>query len=131
MRRTSTARLLGWQAAIAMGFAIATALSGRGSAAGILFGAGLLGGSLLLQTWATSAAFGRPGRPSVAVAIFTLKLGLLVGVAAFGLGVTRVPPMSFAVGATTLLLAIVVETCYADRSARRASRRASVREDES
>jgi hypothetical protein len=115
--RISTPRLLGWQLAIAALLALGAALSGRGSVGGILLGAALLAASLLLQTWATRAAFGGSSG-SLAVAIFTLKLGLLVGVGALALRMTGVGAMSFAAGATTLLLAIVVETCYADWSAR-------------
>jgi hypothetical protein len=84
----------------------------------MVFGAGLLAASLGLQAWATRVALGGR-RPALAVGLFTLKLALLVGVAWLGLSSRRIPPMSFAAGATTLLLAIVVEACYGDWSARR------------
>lgn len=121
MRGVSTPRLLGWQVAIAAAVAAVAAATGIGSPAGIAFGAALVAASLLLQIWATRTAFRGTGNPGIAVAILTLKLGLLLGAAALGLAVTGLPPMSFAAGATTLLLAIVVETCYADWSSRRSS----------
>jgi len=118
-RPLRVARLFAWQAAIAAGLAAGAAGTGRGSAAGIVLGAGLFAASFALQAWATRAALGSSARPVWAVAIFTLKLGFLVAVGAWVLSTAAIPPLSFAAGATTLLLAIVAETCYRDWSARR------------
>ena len=58
-------------------------------------------------------------RSGLAVGLFVLKLSLLLAVATIGLRTTLLAPMSFAVGATTLLLAIVLDTCYGNRPATR------------
>jgi hypothetical protein len=116
---TRTPRLLAWQAITAGGLVVGAAATGIGSPRGIAFGAAFLATSFVLQLWATSAALGRSRRPGLAVLLFSLKLGLLLLLATAGLAVLEIPPMSFAVGATTLLVAIVVETCYTTRSARR------------
>ena len=47
----------------------------------------------------------------------TGALLLLLAVAAVGLGTTLLAPMSFAAGASTLLLAIVIDACYGGGSA--------------
>jgi hypothetical protein len=85
--------------------------TGRGSPGSILAGAALLLASLLLTHFALGVAL-RRRRPGVAVGLFLAKLGLLLAVAAVGLGTSAIAPMSLAAGASTLLLAIVADACY-------------------
>ena len=60
----------------------------------------------------------RPGRNrGLAVGVFMLKLSLLLVLALIGLRTNLLAPMSFAAGASTLLLAIVIDACYGNRSA--------------
>lgn len=108
-----------WQAAFAGALVVATLVSGRGSPLGVVVGAVLLYLSLLLQSLAVGLVLGGGTRSGLAVALFVLKLGLLIAVAAIGLRTTLLAPMSFAAGATTLLLAIVADTCYGNRPAAR------------
>ena len=119
-RRLHLLRIFGWQSALAACLMAASASVGRGSPGGIAAGAAVLAASLVLQAWATRAALGRQRRPAVALSLFSLKLALLMGVAAYGLTCAAVPPMSFAAGATTLLVAIVIDTCYDDATSSRA-----------
>lgn len=119
-RRLHLLRIFGWQSAIAAALMAASASVGRGSPGGIAAGAVVLAASLVLQAWATRAALGRKRRPALAFSLFSLKLALLMGVAAYGLTRAAVPPMSFAAGATTLLVAIVIDTCYDDATSSRA-----------
>ena len=108
-----------WQAVAVAAMIAAAVGAGRGSPAGIVGGALLMFVSLLLQHLAFGMAVRGGGRSGVAVGLFLLKLTLLLAVAAIGLQTTLVAPMSFAAGASTLLLAIVIETCYPRRSASR------------
>ena len=112
------ARLLLWQCLLALLLLAAVLATGRGSAAGVLGGALLVAASLLLQLWATRTAVARKAHPGLAIGLFSLKLGLVIGVAAIALSTGGIAPMSFAAGATTLVLAIVVEACYASWSSR-------------
>lgn len=95
-------------------------LSGRGAVSGVIGGALLMYASLLLQHLAFGMAVRRGARSGLAIALFVLKLTLLLGVAAIGLRTTLLAPMSFAAGASTLLLAIVIDACYGSGSAFRA-----------
>lgn len=104
-----------WQLALTVALIVASLVAGRGSPVGIAGGAALLYLSLLLQHWAVGLVLGGGGRSGVAIALFVLKLSLLLLVAAIGLRTTLLAPMSFAAGATTLLLAIVLDTCYGNR----------------
>ncbi|MFM7142567.1 MAG: hypothetical protein ACKOCT_14385 [Alphaproteobacteria bacterium] len=113
-------RIFGWQSAVAACLMSASASARRGSPLGIAAGACVLSASLLLQAWAIRAALGRQRRPALAVSLFSLKLALLMGVTAYGLYRAGIPPMSFAAGATTLLVAIVIDTCYEDATSSRA-----------
>lgn len=119
-RRLHLVRIFGWQSAIAACLMAASVASGRGSPGGIAAGSAVLAASLVLQAWATQAALGRRRRPAVAFSLFSLKLAMLMGVAAYGLYRAAIPPMSFAAGATTLLVAIVIDTCYEDATSSRA-----------
>jgi len=92
---------------------VATSLAtGRGSPASIVAGAALLLASLLLTHLALGLAVRGGRRPGAAIGLFLAKLGLLLAVAAIGLRTSAIAPMSLAAGATTLLLAIVVDACY-------------------
>ena len=114
--RLHAARIGLWQAAATLVLVGLSFVSGRGSPAGIVGGAVLLYTSLLLQHLAIGIAL-RPGRRrALAVGLFLLKLTILLVVAIVGLRTTLLAPMSFAAGASTLLLAIVIDTCYGTRS---------------
>ena len=117
--RLPAARIGLWQAGATAVLVVAALASGRGSAAGILGGAVLMYASLLLQHLAFGMAVRGGARSGFAVGLFLVKLSLLLAVAAIGLRTTWLAPMSFAAGASTLLLAIVLETCYPRRSASR------------
>jgi hypothetical protein len=107
--------------AVATATLVATVvITGRGSGTGIIGGAGLMYASLLLQHLAFGLAVRGGARSGLAIGLFLLKLTLLLGVAAIGLKTTLLSPMSFAAGASTLLLAIVVDACYGSGSASRA-----------
>ena len=94
--------------------------SGRGAVSGVVGGALLMYASLLLQHRAVGMVLRGGTRSGLAIGLFLLKLTLLLAVAAIGLKTTLVAPMSFAAGASTLLLAIVIDACYGNRSASRA-----------
>jgi hypothetical protein len=113
------ARIGLWQAGATGSLVVVALASGRGSPAGIVGGAVLMYASLLLQNLAFGMAVRGGARSGIAVGLFLLKLGLLLVVAVVGLRTTWLAPMSFAAGASTLLLAIVLETCYPRRSASR------------
>jgi hypothetical protein len=115
--RFSVLRLAAWQSALILVLVSLSIASGRGSAWSVAGGGALLYGSLLLQRLALSMAL-RPGkgRTPLAIGLFLLKLLLLLGVALWGLRTAAVAPMSFAAGASTLLLAILIETWYGNRA---------------
>lgn len=94
--------------------------SGRGAVSGVVGGALLMYASLLLQHRAVGMVLRGGTRSGLAIGLFLLKLLLLLAVAAIGLKTTLLAPMSFAAGASTLLLAIVIDACYGNRSASRA-----------
>lgn len=105
-------------ATVAMsGIVLAT---GRGAVSGVVGGAVLMYASLLLQHRAVGMVLRGGTRSGLAIALFLVKLTLLLAVAAIGLKTTLLAPMSFAAGASTLLLAIVIDACYGNGSASRA-----------
>jgi len=109
MRR---ARIVLWQVLVVGLVVLGVLATGRGSAIGVVAGGAVLTASMLLQDFALGAAFRLRRRPMLALALFVTKLLLLLGVVLIGLRDQRLDPLSFAVGATTLLLAIVVEAWY-------------------
>lgn len=106
-----------WQAVATFAMAGIVLVSGRGSVAGVVGGAGLMYASLLLQHLAVGLLLRGGTRSGLAIVLFVLKLLLLIAVAAIGLRTTLLAPMSFAAGASTLLLAIVIDACYGSGSA--------------
>lgn len=94
------------------GLVVASLASGHGSPGSVLAGAALVLASLLLTYLAFGMALRRRRRPVVAFGLFAAKLGLILLIVALGLGTTAIAPMSLAAGASTLLLAIVVDACY-------------------
>lgn len=114
----NTVRLVSWQAGWTLLLVAASLVSGRGAPASILAGAALLAASFVLQARALRVALARQ-RPAVAVALLLAKVALLLGIAVLGLSTALLEPMSFAVGASTVLLAIFAETCYRERLFRR------------
>ena len=108
-------RVLAWQAGFLVTFVGLSMGTGRGDPKSIAAGGLVLSASFLLQGWAVTAALGRTRRPGVAAAGFSLKLLLVLGLVSIGLGSRRIAPMSFAAGATSLLLAILADTCYGSR----------------
>jgi len=98
-------------------------LLGRGSLASLAAGAVFMQASFLLQRFAVRAAF-QPGRsPGLAIGLIQLKLILILGLLYVGLTTSLLGPASFAAGATTLPMAIVLDVCYFDWSRRRAEKR--------
>jgi hypothetical protein len=108
------------QAVVTATMVATVVIARRGSVAGVVGGAALMYASLLLQHLAFGLAMRGGARSGLAIGLFLLKLTLLLGVAAIGLKTTFLAPMSFAAGASTLLLAIVVDACYGSGSASRA-----------
>lgn len=108
------------QALVTTAMVATVVTTGRGSVSGIVGGAVLMYTSLLLQHLAFGLAVRGGARSGVAIVLFLLKLTLLLAVAAIGLKTTLLAPMSFATGASTLLLAIVIDACYGSGSASRA-----------
>jgi hypothetical protein len=91
----------------------------RGSVPSLVAGAATLLGSLLLQRVAVSFALRPDRRTGAAVVLLLLKLGGLLLLAYVGFETAWLAPMSFAVGATTLPVAIVLDACYGQWSSRR------------
>jgi hypothetical protein len=106
-----------WQAVTTIAMAGVVLVSGRGSVPGVVGGAALMYASLLLQHLAVGLLLRGGARSGLAIVLFVLKLLLLLAVAAIGLRTTLLAPMSFAAGASTLLLAIVIDACYGSGSA--------------
>ncbi|HEY8516965.1 MAG TPA: hypothetical protein VIS07_15760 [Candidatus Binatia bacterium] len=113
--RLRAGRIALWQAGATVLLVVASLASGRGSPVSIVFGAALLYASLRLQQLAVGFALRARPRPELAVGLFLLKLSLLIALVMVGLRTTMVAPMSFAAGASTLLLAIVLDACYPPR----------------
>ena len=118
--RLRAARIGVLQAVVTAATVATVVMTGRGSVAGVIGGAALMYASLLLQHLAFGLAVRGGARSGLAIVLFLLKLTLLLGVAALGLKTTLLAPMSFAAGASTLLLAIVIDACYGSGSASRA-----------
>lgn len=122
-RPLALGRLLCLQGLLVAGASGVSAALGAGSPAAIAAGALVFAASFVLQAQATRFALSARRRPALAMGLFGAKLLLLLGLATWGLARAGLEPMSFAVGATTLLLAIVIDTCYPDGSSRRSTRR--------
>lgn len=105
-------QIAGWQAALVGIAGLFVWSLGRGSLVGVALGATLLHASMRATAAALHWSIGGSGRPAWAMGVFFAKLALLIGVAMAGLSTSWIAPMSFAVGATTLPLAIVLDTCY-------------------
>ncbi|MBY0275210.1 hypothetical protein K2Z84_07715 [Candidatus Binatia bacterium] len=105
------------QLAVTAALVAVVVASGRGAVSGVVGGAALMYASLLLQHLAVGLVLRGTARSGLAIALFLAKLTLLLGVAAIGLRTTLLAPMSFAAGASTLLLAIVIDACYGSGSA--------------
>jgi hypothetical protein len=118
--RLRAARIGLLQASVTVGLVGVAVASGRGAVSGIVGGAVLMYASLLLQHLAVGMVLRGGTRSGVAIGLFLVKLTLLLAVAAIGLKTTWLAPMSFAAGASTLLLAIVIDACYGTGSASRA-----------
>lgn len=111
--------IAGFQAAVlAVGTLVLWAL-GRGSIASLIAGGVAMLGSLVLQRFTVSMAL-RPDRPSgLAILFLLLKLSLVLAIIYIGFQTTLLAPMSFAAGATSLPVAIVLDVCYLEGSSRR------------
>ena len=108
-------RIAAWQLAQVVLVAVTFRILGRGSLLGLAAGAAILLASLLLSRLAFAIALRPDGHPALAVGLFLAKLGGLLVLAFLGLRGALVGPMSFAVGATTLPVAIFLDTCYQHR----------------
>ena len=118
--RLRAARIGVIQAIATVAMVVLVVASGRGAVSGVVGGALLMYASLLLQHRAVGMVLRGGTRSGLAIGLFLLKLLLLLAVAAIGLKTTLLAPMSFAAGASTLLLAIVIDACYGTGSASRA-----------
>ena len=107
-------RMILWQTTAALVLACAAGAGGRGSAVSLLCGAAFVSASFFLQDYAFSIALRRRRRTGLAVLLLIVKLSLILALAAIGLR-RGLEPISFALGATTLLLAILIETWYGER----------------
>lgn len=114
----------GWQVLLVGGVAVASWCLGRGSIASVAAGALLLHASMRSTEVAFRWSVGGGRKPVLAVALFLGKLGLLIGIAVLGLATRWIAPMSLAVGAASLPLAIVLDTCYLAWANPRGARRA-------
>ena len=101
-----------WQAAFLALGALALALAQRGSIPSLLLGGGTMFASLVLQRYAVAAALRRDGQPALAVFLTLLKLAGVLILLYVGFQTVLLGPVSFAAGATTLLMAIVLDVCY-------------------
>jgi hypothetical protein len=120
---TLRAREIGaWQAAVIGVSAVASLAIGRGSPASLLLGGLLMYASLRLTEMAVRIGLRQDRSPAVAIGLFLAKLVALLAVAIVGLTTRWIAPMSLAIGAATLPLAIVLDTCYLARVNRRSSR---------
>src|SRR5262249_14974703 len=88
-------------------------LGGWGDIASFLTGSMLMLASFLVQGLSTAWALGRHRRPRLAAALLFLKIPALAALAWLARERVRAGPMSFVTGVTVLLLAIVVDACYA------------------
>lgn len=98
--------------------AVILAALGRGSIGSLVAGAAVMLISLILQRFAVSAAFRRNRRPGVALLFLLSKLALVLGLIYVGFQTTLLGPLSFAAGATSLPVAIVLDVCYLQWSSR-------------
>jgi hypothetical protein len=114
--------LLIWQAILVVVASVASLRLAKGSPGGLLLGAGLMHLSMRLTEMTLRLSLRRERHPLFAGSLFLAKLLLLLGIGAIGLGTTWIEPMSLAVGAATLPLAIVLDTCYVAWANPRAAR---------
>lgn len=92
---------------------------GRGSIASLLAGGAAMLGSLVLQRFTVSMALRQDRRSGLAILFLLLKLTLVLAIIYIGFQTTLLAPMSFAAGATSLPVAIVLDVCYLEGSSRR------------
>ena len=106
------ASILAWQALACGALVAATVASGRGEALGVASGAAVMTASMVFTRQALGFALRHHARPLLGLGFFFLKLGLVLAVIAAGFYTEWIAPMSFAAGATTLPVAIVMDACY-------------------
>lgn len=75
--------------------------------------------SMILQRFALGAALQRDRQPGLALFFLLMKLTLVLALIYIGFHTVLLGPMSFAIGATTLPVAIVLDVCYLEWSSRR------------
>ena len=104
--------VLGWQVLVLLAATGAMAGFGRGDAAGLWCGGGILAASLVLQRRALLWIL-RPGRRRwLAIILLVCRLGLPFAAVWIVLEQGLVGPLSLGLGAATLPLAIVGHACY-------------------
>ncbi len=111
--------IAGWQALVLAASVVGLSVAGRGSVTSLVAGGVLMIASLILQRFAVSAAFRPDRRSGVAVFLVLLKLLLVLAFIYLGFRTAVIGPLSFAVGATSLPMAIVFDVCYLEWSTRR------------
>lgn len=97
----------------------ALGLLGRGSIPSLVAGGLVMLGSLILQRFAVAAALRQEGNRAIAFFFLFLKLTLVLALIYVGFNTALLGPMSFAAGATSLPVAIVLDVCYLEWSSRR------------
>ena len=88
----------------------------------VVFGAGLMLSSLLLQRLATGWVL-RGENQTLGMLIVFSKLGLVFLVTYLALSAAWVDPVGFTTGVTTLLVALVLDVCYRQRATRQRAAR--------
>ena len=99
--------------------ALGLGLIGRGSVPSLVAGGAAMLGSLILQRFTVSMALRQDRSSGLAIPFLLLKLGLVLALIYVGFQTTLLAPMSFAAGATSLPVAIVLDVCYLEWSSRR------------
>ncbi|HYC56368.1 MAG TPA: hypothetical protein VEL28_15655 [Candidatus Binatia bacterium] len=108
-RRADLTRIMIVAGTIAAAAAAGAALAGTGSAAGVLLGAAFALGNFYLLRLVVSRLMTPAASGKVTVFLIVAKFFLLFGLIAAVLYRLPIAPMSFAVGASALVVAIVVE----------------------
>ena len=103
---------MAWQAAALASGSLAFTVLGQGSVPSLLFGGGVMLGSLILQRFAVSMALRAERKPAIAILLMFAKLAAVLALIYVGFHTEWLAPMSFAAGITSLPLAIVLDVCY-------------------
>lgn len=106
------ASILIWQVLASGALMAAAASLGQGSPGGVAAGGLVMSASMFFTRQALGFALRNHQRPLLGIGFFLLKLLLMLGLVFVGFYTDWLAPMSFAVGATTLPVAILMDACY-------------------